>query len=100
LVGYDRLLVPAGARDLGVAFRGWERAGTTGALGASSLMTRYQAFAARRMVVLGSGALGLATAAAALDRGVDVAAVVEVMPEVRGDAVARAALERRGVRFY
>ena len=64
LIGYDRLIVAAGARDLGMAFRGWEKAGTMGAAGALALLTRYQACAARRMVVLGSGPLGLAVASA------------------------------------
>jgi thioredoxin reductase len=100
LVGYDRLIVAAGARDLSLAFRGWEKAGTMGAAGALALLTRYQACAARRMVVLGSGPLGLAVATLARARGIEVPAVVEVGPALRGDAQARAALEREGVRFY
>ena len=100
LVGYDRLVVAAGARDLGVAFRGWEKAGTMGALAALALIGRYRAFAGRRLVVLGSGPLGLRTAAAALDAGAEVVAVVEVRPDVQGDPALRQALERRGVRFY
>jgi thioredoxin reductase len=100
LVGYDRLVVAAGARDLGLAFRGWEKAGTMGAAGALALLTRYQAFAARRMVVLGSGPLGLAVATLARARGIEVPAIVEVSPAIRGDAGARDLLERQGVRFY
>jgi thioredoxin reductase len=100
LVGYDRLIVAAGARDLSLAFRGWEKAGTMGAAAALALLTRYQAFAARRMVILGSGPLGLAVATLARARGIEVPAIVEVAPSLRGDASARAALERQGVRFY
>ena len=100
LIGYDRLVVAAGARDLGLAFRGWEKAGTMGAAGALALLTRYQACAARRMVVLGSGPLGLAVATLARARGIEVPAVVEVGPMVRGDAGARELLEQQGVRFY
>jgi thioredoxin reductase len=100
LVGYDRLIVAAGARDLSLAFRGWEKAGTMGAAGALALLTRYQACAARRMVVLGSGPLGLAVATLAGARGIEVPAVVEVGSRVRGDPGARDALERQGVRFY
>src|SRR6059036_1422587 len=62
LVGYDRLIVAAGARDVLLGFPGWERAGTLGAGGAAALLVRYRALAARRLVVLGSGALGLQTA--------------------------------------
>jgi thioredoxin reductase len=100
IIGYDRLIVAAGARDVSLAFRGWEKAGTMGAAGALTLLTRYQACAARRMVVLGSGPLGLAVATLARARGIEVAAVVEVGPTLRGDAAMRDALERQGVRFY
>ena len=100
LVGYDQLIVAAGARDLNLAFRGWEKAGTMGAAAALALLTRYQALAARRMVILGSGPLALAVATLARARGIEVPAIVEVSPALRGDAEARARLERDGVRFY
>ena len=99
LVGYDRLVVAAGARDVVLGFRGWEMAGIIGANGAAALLTRYGALATRRMVVVGSGPLGLRTARLALDRGVEVAGVVEVGPAVRGDEALRRALAERGVRF-
>jgi hypothetical protein len=52
------------------------------------------------MVVMGSGALALRTAALALDHGVEVAALVEVAPSVRGDAVAAKTLAERGVPVF
>jgi thioredoxin reductase len=100
LVGYDRLVVAAGARDVMLGFPGWERAGTLGAAGATALLTRYRALSARRLVVLGSGALGLHTAALALEHGVEVMGVVEVGPHVRGDAEAARALAAHGVPFF
>ena len=100
LVGYDQLIVAAGARDLNLAFRGWEKAGTMGAAAALALLTRYQALAARRMVILGSGPLALAVATLARARGIEVPAIVEVSPALRGDTEARARLEQDGVRFY
>jgi thioredoxin reductase len=100
LIGFDRLVVAAGARDVGMAFAGWEKAGVMGAGGAAALLTRYRALASRRMVVLGAGPLGLATAALALTGGVEVAAVVEVAGLVAGDEASRQALERQGVAFY
>ena len=100
LVGYDRLVVAAGARDVLLGFPGWERAGTLGASGAAALLTRYRALAARRLVVLGSGALGLHTAALALEHGVEVAGIVEVSGQVRGDAAAAKVLAHRGVPFF
>jgi thioredoxin reductase len=100
LVGYDRLIVAAGARDVLLGFAGWERAGTLGANGAAALLTRYRALAARRLVVIGSGSLGLHTAALALAHGVEVAGVVEIAPGVRGDAGAAKTLAERGVPFF
>ena len=97
LVGWDRLIVAAGARDVVLGFPGWERAGVMGAGAAAALLTRYRALAARRMVVLGSGDLGLRTAALALEHGVEVAAIVEVSERVRGDDKLARELADRGV---
>jgi thioredoxin reductase len=100
LLGYDRLIVAAGARDVLLGFPGWERAGTLGAAGAAALLTRYRALAARRILVLGSGALGLHTASLALERGIEVAGIVEVDARVRGDAATAKTLAGRGVPFF
>ena len=100
LVGYDRLIVAAGARDVVMGFPGWERAGVMGSCGAVSLLTRYSALASQRMLVVGSGHLGLGTAALAIARGVNVAGIVEVGEAVRGDAETARALAAQGVPFY
>ena len=100
LLRYDHAIFAPGARDLGLAFRGWERAGVLGAGGALALLERYQAFGGRRVAVLGSGDLGLLVATRALERGVEGAGGVEVAPQVRGRAALREPLERAGVPFY
>jgi thioredoxin reductase len=100
LVGYDRLIVAAGARDVTLGFPGWERAGAMGANGAVSLLTRYRALGSQRMVIVGSGDLGLRTAALALESGVTVAGIVEVGNAVRGDEEIARSLASRGVPFY
>ena len=100
LLGYDRLIVAAGARDVLLGFPGWERAGTLGASGATALLTRYRALAARRLLVLGSGALGLHTAEVAVEHGVEVVGVVEVDTQVRGDSATAKTLATRGVPFF
>jgi thioredoxin reductase len=97
VVSFDRLVVAAGARDLGMAFAGWEKPGVMGAKAALALMQRYKAFDGRRLVVMGSGALGLQTALAALDNGLTVAAIIEVEKKVRGPEALHAKLTERGV---
>src|SRR3989442_3440742 len=100
LLGYDRLIVAAGARDVLLGFPGWERAGTLAAGGATALLTRYRALAARRLVVLGSGALGLHPAEVALEYGAEVVGVVEVDTQVPGDSATAKTLAGRGVPFF
>lgn len=97
LVGWDRLIVAAGARDVVLGFAGWERAGVMGAGALAALVTRYRALAARRVVVVGSGDLGLRTALLALEHGVEIAAIVEVGDRVRGDDKLARELADRGV---
>ena len=97
---YERLIIATGARDLSIGFRGWELTGTMGANAAYSLLNRYKALCARRIVVLGSGDLGLTTAVMAMDAGVEIAAVVDVSPSVQGDVALAAALKDRGVDLY
>ena len=97
---YDRLIVAAGSRDLGMSFAGWNMAGAMGANGAYTLMSRYQALASQRMVVMGAGNLGLNTARMALDSGVEVAAIVDVSSSAGGDAALMTWLQGEGVELY
>lgn len=72
---YDHLVLAAGARDLVLGFPGWQLPGVLGVLGATKLLTSYQGFEARRIVVLGSGNAGLVFAKLAADQGLGVAGI-------------------------
>lgn len=93
-LGYEAAIFAPGARDLGVAFPGWDLAGVVGARGLLTLLDRYQAFSDQLVTVLGSGDLGLQVAHEALYRGVEVAAVVDISAEVRGQAGLKEDLEK------
>jgi thioredoxin reductase len=97
LCGFGKLIVAAGARDLVLPFKGWDQPGVMGAQALHALLTRYDAFAGRRIVVLGTGALALNTALLALERGVEVAALVEVRGEAQGPADLIARVTAAGV---
>ena len=98
LCGFSELVVAAGARDLVLGFAGAELPGVVGAQALHALLVRYDAFAGRRLVVLGGGPFGLATAALALDHGCEVAAVVEVReaPQASGGTARAPRRERCG----
>lgn len=78
MVSYGELVLATGVRDLVLAFNGWNAPGVMGAQGFYHLLKRYDAFAGRRVLVLGSGALGVETAALARAKGLEVVGVVEV----------------------
>ncbi len=84
MVGFDRLVLATGARDVVLGFPGWDRPGVVGAQGLHALLARYDAFAGRRVLVLGSGALALATAQLCVAHGIEVAGLVEVQGAAQG----------------
>jgi thioredoxin reductase len=93
LVGFKRLIVAAGARDLALSFKGWDQPGVMGAQALHSLLSRYDAFAGRRIAILGSGDLAVETAVLALGHGLEIAALIEVRdtPQASPDKLARLA---------
>jgi thioredoxin reductase len=95
--GFERLILTTGARDVALAFPGWDHPGVIGANGLHALLQRYDAFAGRRIVVLGSGELGIATALMAHARGLEVAAVVEALERSPAPPVRLAELAAAGI---
>ncbi len=93
LVGFDKIVLATGARDLAMAFPGWNQPGVMGAAALQMLLTRYEAFAGRRMLMLGSHDLALETALLAQARGIDVVGLIEVRdaPQGHSDLVAKIA---------
>jgi thioredoxin reductase len=100
LVQAGQLILTTGTTDLHLAFPGWTLGGVLGGGGALHLMDLYGRLDARRLVVLGSGNLGLTVARRALETGVEVAGIVEIEGEARGDAALRESLLDSGVPFY
>jgi thioredoxin reductase len=84
-VGFDTLVLATGARDCALGFDGWDQPGVMGALAFATLVGRYQAFAGRRVVILGSGELARDTAALAETQGIEVAALIEVRDAAQSD---------------
>ena len=97
LVGFDRIVLATGARDLALAFPGWNQPGVMGAAALQMLLTRYDAFAGRRILILGSHDLALETALLATERGLEVAGLVEVRAAPQGSAVLVAQVAAAGI---
>jgi thioredoxin reductase len=97
MVGFKRLIIATGARDVAFSFNGWDKPGVMGARALHSLVETYDAFAGRRLAILGSGELALHTALYALRKGLQVAAIVETAPAPQGPANLVAQLKRARV---
>ena len=97
LVGFERIVLATGARDLAMAFPGWNQPGVMGAAALQMLLTRYDAFEGRRMLVLGSTDLALDTALLAHERGIEVAGLVEVRDAPQGSSDLLAKIEAAGI---
>ena len=93
-------LVAAGAREKALAFPGADLPGVYGAGAFQTLVNRDRVLPSRRLFVVGAGNVGLIVAYQALQAGVDVVAVVEMLPEVGGYKVHRDKLLRLGVPVY
>ncbi|WP_242185985.1 NAD(P)/FAD-dependent oxidoreductase [Sphingomonas sp. CARO-RG-8B-R24-01] len=92
MVGFRRLVLATGARDIAMAFPGWDQPGVMGAQGFAALLTRYDALASQRIVIIGSGDLALQTARLALERGIAVAGIVEIADRTEVDPALAEAL--------
>ena len=100
LIGFDRIVLATGARDLALAFPGWNQPGVMGAAALRMLLTRYDAFAGRRVLVLGSHDLALETALLAHNCGLNVAGLVEVRDAPQGSADLVAQVAAAGIAIH
>ncbi|WP_186141719.1 NAD(P)/FAD-dependent oxidoreductase [Burkholderia gladioli] len=93
ILGYDKLIVASGARELLLPFAGWTLPGVTGAGGLQALVKGGVPVRGERIVIAGSGPLLIAALATAREAGANVLAVVEQASAraVRGFALSLAA---------
>ena len=100
MVGFGKLILATGARDVAVGFAGWDRPGVMGAQAFHALLVRYDALASRRILILGSGTLALETALLAISRGIEVAGLVDVRESVQGPAERADAVRAAGIPIH
>ena len=97
LVRPKALLVATGAREKALAFPGSDLPGVYGAGAFQTLVNRDLVRPSRRLLVVGGGNVGLIVAYQALQAGIDVVALVELLPECGGYKVHRDKILRLGV---
>jgi len=99
LCSFDALILATGARDLVLGFEGIGQPGVMGARALHSLLTRYDAFDGKQVTILGSTDLAAETALALTDRGIEVTALIEILPTPQASPENLAALAAQGTKI-
>ncbi len=92
-----RLILATGAEERALAFPGWTLPGVMGAGAAQTMANVHRVLPGRRILMVGSGNVGLIVAYQLLQAGAEVAAVIEAAPRIGGYRVHSAKLRRVGV---
>ncbi len=95
-----KLLVAAGAREKMLSFPGNTLPGVYGAGAFQTLVNRDLVKCADRVFIVGGGNVGLIAGYHAIQAGIEVAALIEALPEVGGYKVHADKLQRLGVPIY
>ena len=100
LVNFKALVMAAGARERSVLFPGNDLPGVYGAGAFQTLVNRDRVKAADRVLIVGSGNVGLIAAYHALQAGIEVAGIVEIADRINGYKVHADKIARMGVPVY
>ena len=96
----DAVLVATGASENIVNFEGWTKPGVIGAGAAQTMMNLHGVKPGSRILMLGSGNVGLVVSFQLKQCGCDVVALVDAAPRIGGYGVHAAKVARTGVPFY
>ena len=96
----DAVIIATGASENMVTFEGWTLPGVIGAGAAQTMLNLHGLKPGNRILMLGTGNVGLVVSYQLMQCGCEVAAVVDAAPRVGGYGVHAAKAARMGVPFY
>ncbi len=100
LIKPEKLLVATGAREKMLSFPGNTLPGVYGAGAFQTLVNRDLVKAAEKVLIVGGGNVGLIAGYHAIQAGIEVACLVEALPQVGGYKVHADKLKRLGVPIF
>jgi len=95
----EKLLVATGASENMVPFPGWTLPGVIGAGAAQTMANIHGLRPGKRLLMVGSGNVGVVVAFQMLQAGCEVAAIIDAAPQIGGYGVHAAKVARYGVPF-
>ncbi|MCI7767202.1 MAG: FAD-dependent oxidoreductase [Oscillospiraceae bacterium] len=96
----DTVLIATGASENMVTFPGWTLPGVIGAGAAQTMMNLHGTLPGKKVLMLGSGNVGLVVSFQLMQAGCEVVALADAAPRVGGYGVHAAKVARCGVPFY
>lgn len=96
----DAIIIATGAAENMVTFPGWTLPGVIGAGAAQTMMNLHGILPGKKVLMLGTGNVGLVVSFQLLQCGCEVVALVDALPRVGGYGVHAAKVARTGVPFY
>lgn len=100
LVKPQKTIIAAGAREKSVVFPGWDMPGVYGAGAFQTLLNRDLIKPSERLFIAGGGNVGLITAYHAMQAGITVCGLTEIMDKTGGYLVHSLKIKRLGVPIY
>lgn len=96
----DNIIVATGASENMITFRGWTLPGVIGAGAAQTMMNLHGVMPGQKVLMVGSGNVGLVVSFQLMQAGCEVVAVIDGAPRVGGYGVHASKVARTGVPFY
>lgn len=96
----ESIIIATGAVENSVNFTGWTLPGVMGAGAAQTMINIHRVLPGKKVLMIGSGNVGVIVSYQLLQAGADVKAVVEAAPRLGGYGVHTAKVRRAGIPFY
>jgi len=100
IIQAKKIVIATGASENAVSFKGWTLPGVMGAGAAQTMININRVLPGKRILMIGSGNVGLIVSYQLLQAGAEVVAVVEAAPQIGGYGVHVAKIRRAGVPIY
>ena len=100
IVKAKKIIIATGATENAVTFPGWDLPGVMGAGAAQTMINVNRVLPGKKIIMLGSGNVGVIVAYQLLQAGGEVVAILEAAPKLGGYGVHTAKVSRAGVPFY
>lgn len=95
-----KLIISTGAAENAIRFPGWTLPGVMGAGAVQTMCNYHRVVPGKRMLMIGSGSVGLIVCYQLMQAGVEIVGIVEALPKINGYAVHASKLAREGVPIY